>query len=396
MPTAVYTGTISIDVFNGSTIQPNTTHNRTLPFNSSKIGWETPNLVPGQFTDITLAELYASADQFKLTFTTSMQTSLSGLSTVFFGEQINDPSDPRKIPPNVLVKLPRSNGTIDERRYISSLRYGVFSRVATLEVNDTFPFDVKFTEPTDAVLTFYNTGDTEGNRWTNVFGSFTLNIRVEMDCTGDNLGEPVCMNICRESLPTCYQEYRRWCFPDRVETEPLCAEFIGEYIQKIGPTAELDEDLNRFCSSRFEGFHDLFDVNDQFRFYDLCACQMNPEQYETFRGQLAELFPAFANLPYNSRCMVPRCASSPIKNISTGKVCPVPNCVNYAQFTNTGTFNESTITVNQRVSGCGSLIPPPPPPPSPETKPQSYGLIITIFVVIAILILAATILTLLF
>ena len=115
------------------------------------------------------------------------------------------------------------------------------------------------------------------------------------------------------------------------------------------------------------------------------------EQYQNFEAQIDKDYPGLGNLGIEDRCLVPQCASSVYKSVQTGAVCNVPKCLIINSFNNNGTFDNSTVNVNNNAPGCaditGGNI-----PPSNVTRERVIligGITLLILLIIIIIIIAS-------
>jgi hypothetical protein len=191
--------------------------------------------------------------------------------------------------------------------------------------------------------------------------TLTVGISVTAECSGQNLESDFCREYClgcnRQDCP-CYVDMLNYCLPTSgpqpIGTSQLCQNFFSNYIQNINPTADIDSRLTRYCTTKYGGFGDLFNSNNQTDI-ELCACHMSQEQYDNFQAQLIQQFPGFGNLGLNERCLLPRCASTSFKTVSTGTQCNLPKCLNIVGLTNNGTFTQSPVIIDQ-TGECGNII----------------------------------------
>lgn len=206
----------------------------------------------------------------------------------------------------------------------------------------------------------------------------TLNIQVIAKCTGSNLESTFCSQYCLTNPSSCINDYISYCLTGSptipITSSQACQDFIQNYIETQGPVAQIDDNLGAYCQSKYQGFGDLFaspSAIDQ----ELCACHMPSSQYAAFEQQLVATYPGFGNLGLVNECLLPQCASSPYKSVVTTGKCNLPQCLNIVSFNNDGTFNNSSVTINQNAQ-CASIVgtpPAPPPTPQPSAPPAAPG-----------------------
>lgn len=241
-------------------------------------------------------------------------------------------------------------------------------------------------------IALYQPGTLELNRWEQVSLCVVLDVVVTVDCSGQGLIDTeVCLDYCQREPEDCVTSYNDFCFPDRIGTVSECRNFVANRIQTVGPDAVTDSQLRAYCTSRYSGFEALFESGVDTDI-ELCACQMDPELYETFRRQLEAKFPGFNDPLFSAGCLVPRCASSAFKSVETGKTCSVPECISFVSLRNDGSFDDSSLIVNADAPGCTELVggdePEPPPPPPPAKREESPWSFIVLMAAVAVLLLA--------
>lgn len=216
---------------------------------------------------------------------------------------------------------------------------------------------------------------------------------VALNCTGTNLTTQVCQDFCQNNLEVCYSDYVSYCFPDNIGKEITCRNYFGQYIEKNGPSEAIGSKLSTYCST-YKGFADLFNADSKVktqrqRLIDsqLCACNMSDAAYAAFSKELTEKYPGYGNLGIVNKCMVPQCASSSFPSVPIPKGgCKVPNCINISVFDNNGTFDDSTVVLNQN-SNCADITGNKGPiPPSPNDN-YLYLILFAIIVIIIIVLI---------
>ena len=201
-----------------------------------------------------------------------------------------------------------------------------------------------------------------------------------IDCTAGGLLGDVCSGICEQNPSACFDSYKEYCFPTRIGRDTRCGDFFANYIAKVSPTASIDTEMAKFCDTNFSGFGDLFSSGTNDYLQNLCACHMPQSQYDAFTNQLKEKYPAISNLGLIDRCAVPRCASSTMKSLTTGNPCPLPQCINAIDFTNNGTFIDSTIELSN-TGDCADIS------GGKEEEPEKPGIPAYVWILIGVAVL---------
>lgn len=245
--------------------------------------------------------------------------------------------------------------------------------------------------------------------------TITLTFSLEVNCNGEFLGFPICLAACDKCDPescVCKESYIDYCLPiqppqislldptgpqELIDPPPIadstvCQNFISNLIANDGTDARVDQGLNTYCQAKYPGFGALFNDNPNQIDVELCACHMPNQQYQNFEDQINKDYPGLGALGINDRCLVPQCASSVYKSVQTGDVCNVPKCLIINSFNNNGTFDNSTVNVNNNAPGCadisGGNI-----PPSNQTRDRIVliaGIALLILLIILIIIIAVS------
>uniref|UniRef100_A0A6C0IZF2 Uncharacterized protein n=1 Tax=viral metagenome TaxID=1070528 RepID=A0A6C0IZF2_9ZZZZ len=368
MPTPTFTGKIPFvpPGFNNTNIGVgNVLIPRDLPYLTSPIIWDNPTKLPRQL-NVTLDQILKNQGPY--TTTTTMLIEVAGYTeNLFWQSYVPQVRFYFQVPGRGTVEKIYSTEDPGWSLTPRTFRFpgksipgtslsGVISNVTDLGV------------PTSVGIYFASAGDRVANEWRGVFVRFTLNISVRVNCTGSHLDSVICSEYCQDNLQECYTDERAYCFPGNIGSSEPCQNYVQNYIQNVRTDPGLDSDLTTYCK-KYAGFGDLFKSNNQADI-DLCACHMPQDQYDNFANQLFDLYPGFANLGLNKRCLIPQCADSPYKTVGTTKQCLVPKCINFASFTNNGTFDQSKITINQNAPGCANIVGPTPGPgPGPGPGP---------------------------
>lgn len=233
---------------------------------------------------------------------------------------------------------------------------GDFSSTSNIDINETL------TNP--PLLSGYRLSlDTNGAgccRYAFVLSLvFTLTIEVTF-CTGERVEQPRCVNYClvAENLTSCFPQYWSFCLnttnsngDPNIVTSTGCQDFFQKYIAEKGPDKRIDDVLQNYCK-KYAGFEDLLNSRNQTDI-ELCACNLEPQLYDELRTSLINLFPGYASVSEDSRCLFPQCVDSPYKNTNTTAICQIPNCLNIASITNSGQVGG--ITIIQGATGCGNI-----------------------------------------
>lgn len=203
--------------------------------------------------------------------------------------------------------------------------------------------------------------------------AFQLNLQVGL-CDARSINNPQCNTYCTNTanLETCLPRYLDYCFAG--QNPPIgqdnmagqnCRNFFKDYQVNVNPNANLDTSLRQYCSSKYSGFGDLFNRTDNMIDQDLCACHMPADQYQAFRDELIKKYPGFEAYDQFPECLVPNCVGSSFKTATIGKQCPLPQCLNIFGFSNSGTFENSTINVDQSAN-CANITGGNVPTPSTQ------------------------------
>lgn len=361
MPALQYNGSISQEIYNSSSLSGSQWTQ--LDYLNTPITWSTvnPNLMGLNLSNLLNNSLFNNISySVNLTMTGSQHYDDSSYPTTDIALVVNGGV---KYSKSYTASSPGSAGT------------------GNYNVNDSFPIS---TYPANITLNVYNRcyptlPGCISYSVTNLTLTLVLNIQLTVDCTGSNLTSQFCTDYCLTNATDCINDYIGYCLPNSLDmpitTSQPCQSFITNYIQNQGPLAQIDNPLEVYCKSKYKGFGDLFnstDIIDQ----SICACHMPSQQYTAFEQQLYTSYPNFQHLGLVDQCLLPQCASSQYKSVTTTGKCNLPQCLNIASFNNNGTFNNSNVTVNQ-TSQCsnitGSSSGPSPSPssgPSPNPSPS--------------------------
>lgn len=195
----------------------------------------------------------------------------------------------------------------------------------------------------------------------NIILTYTVNLQVGI-CNVQSIDNPQCVNYCRNNPKNCNNDYITYCFSGDPANMPIGANTASgnacrDFVKNNGPSSEFDQGISTYCAAKYKGFGDLFNRTDNQIDQDLCACHMPAEQYTAFEQEISANYVGFGNLGFIDQCLVPNCASSPFKTTTIGQACKLPACLNIATFTNDGTFDNSTVTINQSTAGCANIKP---------------------------------------
>lgn len=215
--------------------------------------------------------------------------------------------------------------------------------------------------------------------------TITMSVTVTISCTA--IGSAACQQFCElpENIQQCYPKYYAQCFPDRIGTDKTCQQFFSNFTKAEfgpGPTSQIDAALASYCL-KYSTFADLFNSKSTPPAdLELCACHMPAAQYDAFREALIAKYPKYAQaiqeLSLNEQCLVSQCANSSFPSLKSSRNCQIP-CVNVALFNNTGSFDNSSINVNQQ-SYCANV--------TNTTNSWSWTVIAAIIAAVAVLVLA--------
>ena len=90
----------------------------------------------------------------------------------------------------------------------------------------------------------------------------------------------------------------------------------------------------------------------------ICACHLNPQFYQNIQSSLNNEFPGSKLVAEPSRCLFPPCVDSSYKTNSTGKICPLPACVNIAAINNNGSITGGGARIIQSGQDCANISKP--------------------------------------
>ena len=361
MTSIVYTGTITSTIVlgdNGTITHPsgvsNVPFNTTFPnFNNLPIVWKT---VPLGLTGFTLPQVLADRTYFT-TFTTSV--TLTGMQEfATFGNTTD--SSTNIVYTDDVGKQIQVNYTVDF----------LYNYNTTTNLNSILPI---FSIPTSISGVNIQISSSHYPA-TGMQIAMTVNVSASLMCTGNNINSQECMIACANGNPSCLPSYLNYCFPNTVGTDMSCQNYFADYIANNGPNAQIDAQLNQYCSSKYKGFGDLTKAGVPAIDVDLCSCHMPQETYVTLQNNIEAQVPALKAYPQIAQCFFSPCVNSryhsqPIPKSS----CAVPNCLIIGTFNNDGTFTNSQI--NESVSGCNSTT---------DTKTIE----ILVFVIILIIVIA--------
>lgn len=176
---------------------------------------------------------------------------------------------------------------------------------------------------------------------------FTTNVTIGLDCSGKNLESTFCNEYCTINAFSCERAYIDYCFnsSNNIGTNKYCQDYISSFIKNFGPNPTLDLYLKNYCNV-FTSIPDFESKTLGTPTYNICACHLRPDLYQTLYNQITGQIPGLAQISgLNQYCIYPACDASIYKSVHTGAVCAVPNCLNSVTFNENGTI--SKITVNQ-------------------------------------------------
>lgn len=185
----------------------------------------------------------------------------------------------------------------------------------------------------------------------NYTSNLVLNVQMSIDCSGANTQSDFCTNFCNntDNLQTCFPNYAQYCLSilpgatgPVITTSLPCQNFITQYIAKVGTSLQIDDALLSYCSNKFTSLNDLFNANQIDK--DLCGCHMPESLYDEFQKEVVAKFPGFGLVSTPAPCLFPYCINSLYKSERTGKVCPIPQCINIVSIDSSG---NPVININQ-------------------------------------------------
>jgi uncharacterized membrane protein YgcG len=345
MPLLEYNGNIRYIVYNNTT-PPKDLQTFYTSFASMTINWTTPN-IPNELRGKTISDLDNPLFRYSYTLTTQ----------IFGTQRYSAGSAPRT---DITVR------TTSNTEYYDAYEppHPNIDGIGHYNINETFAVSGL---PNIYRIKVGNncSGNSSGCYQHNATGYslvFTLNITLTINCVGEDLNNSFCSAFCSNpsNRSVCLSDVTKYCFPNNVPPDEMpignnlkCQSFVSNYIENVSPLAEFDTGLKQYCS-KYEGFGDLFNDNDNITDAELCACQLPLTQYNNYADELFKLFPGYSTFGSNKYCLVSYCASSPYRNVSIGAKCNVPQCLNILSFENNGTFDNSDIIINQ-TGQCESL-----------------------------------------
>lgn len=211
-----------------------------------------------------------------------------------------------------------------------------------------------------------NNGGCHCHAYTGFDITLTLTITANLLCTMKNLENQFCLDYCNipGNYANCVTDMNNYCFqpvgnPDQMPMglyNGACQEFYPSYIGNNiygGTRTDIDIGLTNYCkkygtgSQGLNGLKNLFTNDVSSREQEICACHLNPAQYQAYRNSLLSAYPGFNQIEESAPCLVWQCASSPYKSTYTLDPCTTPQCVNVVSFNNDGSFSNSNVNINQ-------------------------------------------------
>ena len=208
--------------------------------------------------------------------------------------------------------------------------------------------------------------------------TFTVTVQVGL-CTSTSttltsaflnaaISNPTCVMYCQspEGLPDvgCLNVYDKYCLTPvtpgldstmRIGSDTNCQEYFLNYVQNVKPISTLDNALEKYCT-KYKGLEDVYNLGEidssgnttsPIEDYFLCGCNMPQQQYITFGNDLMKAFPDVNFTSVQPECFYPPCVASSYGTVRRGKKCAVSQCLNIIGITNNGTFDRSTININE-------------------------------------------------
>ncbi len=172
--------------------------------------------------------------------------------------------------------------------------------------------------------------------------NFILNLSIDIEvivtCSGGrstdqaptigNLDSDICLTTCSlsQNLTNCLPVYEQVCLKEKDSSDEYivfgstgCYDFFEKYIEDKGPDPRLDDLLTQLTQN-------------------VCACHLNPTIYKNLQEALEKDFPQSKLVAEPAECLFPPCPNFGLKSSQTGKICPLPACVNIAAINNNGTI----------------------------------------------------------
>lgn len=330
MPTFQNTGQSLFNVYSNQTLNvSNPSVN--LPFDSRTLNWSTgtSNTITNQtVSSLSKNTLYAPTYQLNITIT--------GLQYFDVGSQ-----------PTIKLLFILANGQSQTVNYTAGAGPNGYCTGLTgnceYNVNNTISLP---SFPVFLNASAFNEKNTAAKSWpaNNVVLNLTLIMTLNIQCTEATLNQPICAEYCNTG--NCTPDFVQYCLTENnIDSSVPCQSYFANTISRKGPSAEIDTAFQTYCK-KYTGFEDLFtrgSAIDQ----ELCACNMDHAQYLNLEETMNKLYPGIGAAGVNAYCMLPQCAASRYKSLGSQAVCQVPNCLNIVAFNNDGSFDNSSVTINQ-------------------------------------------------
>lgn len=181
--------------------------------------------------------------------------------------------------------------------------------------------------------------------------TFVIDIVASIVCSGQNLQSSSCISYCTDNPTACLQSYVEYCQPAVLEIAPVCQNFITNYLAKNGPSKQVDDVLQTYCTSKYKNLESLFDTKNGAteQEQDICACHMQDSEYAAIQDRITVEFPQISSF-YSQvpRCMLPQCVRSsyPSLPMPVGG-CKIPECLQISVFDVNGVFSGNSVNVTQ-------------------------------------------------
>ncbi len=150
----------------------------------------------------------------------------------------------------------------------------------------------------------------------------------------------------------------------------LCYNYMSDYITANGATQEITDYMKAYCAAKYptQGLSILnqpiqIDPKD----YNICACNMNDEYYQTFEQSIKSQFPNLDLGSIRPNCLIPACVTSTFKNNELDN-CPIPQCLQIVNINDSNIAGQTTVNQSQNCTQYGITPSSPPGPPSPPSR----------------------------
>lgn len=192
----------------------------------------------------------------------------------------------------------------------------------------------------------------------------------------------------------------------------FCYQYISNYMVANASTSSssmqaIDTYLTDYCTTKYptQGLSLFNDPNSvDPKDYNICACNMNQNDYLTFLESLKSQFPNLSIGSLRANCLLPACDLSTFKPQTLGG-CPVPQCLNIVNINKSNIAGPVSVNQNADCTSIGinntpgspsTNYMPPPSPQSAKTVSNNAKIIIIVITVIVVVIIAIILIVVVF